>query len=118
VTPIDELKFEVNLRAGESLVIAPTKDVMEMGKILFGSYQTTAHLSDLDKEISGKPVPTHRMLLIRVVQTQMDDLFSDSNLNEKLTTIQARRAIGNCIRIQKRFLALPGGTNTTTASLH
>ena len=83
---IDELKFEVNLRSGESLVIAPTKDISEMGKIFFGSLQSSAHLSDLDKEIPDKPVPTHRMLLIRVVQTQMDDLFSNSNLNEKLIT--------------------------------
>ena len=86
ILPIDELKFEVNLRSGESLVIAPTKDISEMGKIFFGSLQPIAHLSDLDKAIPDKPVPTHRMLLIRVVQTQMDDLFSDSNLNEKLTT--------------------------------
>lgn len=86
ITPIDELKFEVNLRSGESLVLAPTKDVSEMGRILFGSLQPRANLSDLDKGIPDKPVPTHRMLLIRVVQTQMDDLFSDSNLNEKLIT--------------------------------
>ena len=86
VTPIDELKFEVSLRSGESLVIAPTKDVSEMGKILFGSQQPRAGLSDLDKNIPDKPVPSHRMLLIRVVQTQMDDLFSNSNVNEKLTT--------------------------------
>ena len=86
ITPIDELKFEVSLRSGESLVIAPTKDVSEMGKIFFGSLQPTVIASELDKGILDKPVPTHRMLLVRVVQTQMDDLFSDSNLNEKLTT--------------------------------
>ena len=86
ITPIDELKFEVSLRCGESLVIAPTKDVSEKGKIFFGSLQPTVIASELDKGILDKPVPTHRMLLVRVVQTQMDDLFSDSNLNEKLTT--------------------------------
>ena len=87
ITPIDELKFEVILRSGETLVVAPTKDISEMGKIFFGSFQpTSALLSDLDKEILNKPVPTHRMLLIRVFQTQMDDLFSNSNLNEKLIT--------------------------------
>jgi len=85
IAPLDELKFELDLRSGESLVIAPTKDVSDMGKILFGSDQTES-LTDLDSAVPSKPVATHRMLLIRVVQTQMDDLFSNSNLNEKLTT--------------------------------
>ena len=91
ITPLDELKFELNLRSGESLVIAPTKDVSDMGKILFGTLQTAGNSvgldsAGLDSSAPKKPVATHRMLLIRVVQTQMDDLFSDSNLNEKLTT--------------------------------
>ncbi len=86
VTPVDELKFELTLRSGESLVMAPTNDVTDMGRIFFGSYGTSEKLSDLDAEVANKPTPTHRLLMIRVVQTQMDDLFSDSNLNEKLTT--------------------------------
>ena len=86
ITPLDELKFELVLRSGESLVIAPTKDVSDIGKILFGSFQTRENAPEIDLAVPNKPVETHRMLLIRVVQTQMDDLFSDSNLNEKLTT--------------------------------
>jgi len=86
ITPVDELKFELELRSGESVVIAPTNDVSDMGKILFGSHQPAQDVAGLDAAVPNKPVSTHRMVLIRVVQTQMDDLFSDSNLNEKLTT--------------------------------
>jgi hypothetical protein len=82
VTRIEDLKFDVTLRPGESIVIAPTQDIAEMGRLFFGSSQVNAQ----SPGIPNRPVPTHRMLLIRVVQTQMDDLFSDSNLVEKLTT--------------------------------
>ena len=87
VTPLDELKFEVTLRSGESLVIAPTKDIADLGKLFFG----TPDNGDLTNPVSetkktNRPIPTHRVLLARLVQTQMDDLFSDANLGEKLTT--------------------------------
>ncbi len=81
VNKIKDLEFEVNLRAGESIVVAPTTDVADMGKLFFGSY---AHVEN--RSVEGRPVPSHRVLLIRVVQTQMDDLFSDANMVEKLTT--------------------------------
>jgi hypothetical protein len=74
VMRIDDLKFEVILRPGESIVIAPTQDVADLGKLFFGAGET-------EIELPGPPnrsVPTHRMLMIRVVQTQMDDLFSDA----------------------------------------
>lgn len=80
VTPIDELKFEVILRPGESLVVAPTKDIAELGEILFGNTQ-----SNRDEAESKRPLPTHRILMLRIVQTQMDDLFGKSNI-ERLTT--------------------------------
>ena len=80
VTPVDELKFEVTLRPGESLVVAPTKDIAELGGILLGSHGNAVGNSD-----SKRAVPTHRILMVRVVQTQMDDLFGKSN-TEKLAT--------------------------------
>ena len=84
VTPVDELKFDVSLRSGESIVLAPTSDVADLGELLFG---IGGQKSEVAEPKSSKPVrPKHRMLMIRVVQTQMDDLFSDNNLGEKLTT--------------------------------
>jgi len=79
-TPVDELKFEVTLRPGESLVVAPTTDVAELGRILFGNSRVRQDESD-----TNRPIPTHRILMVRVVQTQMDDLFGKSNI-ERLTT--------------------------------
>jgi hypothetical protein len=79
VIPIHDLKFEVRLRAGESIIIAPTQDLSELGKLFFGS-------SVPESDGAKNSTPTHRILMVRVVQTQMDDLFSDSNLVEKLTT--------------------------------
>jgi hypothetical protein len=80
VTPVDELKLDVTLRSGESIVLAPTSDVGDVGKVMFG-------VGEEALGVEKKPYHAlHRMLLIRVVQTQMDDLFSNSNLGEKLTT--------------------------------
>ena len=81
VLQVKELEFDVTLRPGESIVVAPTADIDDAGKLFFGSYA-----SDEEQKVEGRPFPTHRMLLIRVVQTQMDDLFSDANTAEKLTS--------------------------------
>jgi hypothetical protein len=81
VTPVKDLEFEVKLRPGESIAVAPTADIDDVGKLFFGSYA-----SDENQKVKGRPVSTHRVLLIRVVQTQMDDLFSDANTAEKLTS--------------------------------
>ncbi|MFK7766878.1 MAG: hypothetical protein AB8B55_06620 [Mariniblastus sp.] len=88
VTSLDDLKFEVTLRAGESLVVAPTSDVTDLGKLFFGAVGNGDLGSGVssDTATSKHPVPSHRVLLARLVQTQMDDLFSDANLGEKLTT--------------------------------
>lgn len=80
VIPIHDLKLEVTLRAGESIIIAPTRDLSELGKLLFGSSRPAP-------EEARKIFPTHRILMVRVVQTQMDDLFTDHHLTEKLTTM-------------------------------
>ena len=87
VTPVDDLKFAVTLRSGESIVIAPTQDVADLGKLLFGNSDIA---SESDVAVAQASRPTHRILLVRVVQTQMDDLFSESNLVEKLTTTPHR----------------------------
>lgn len=81
---IEELKFETILMAGESLVLAPTADVADLGKLFFGAAQSEA--SQLDSLPSDSPTASHRLLLVRIVQTQMDDLFNDSRFVEKLTT--------------------------------
>jgi hypothetical protein len=83
VIPIHDLKFEVTLRAGESIIIAPTKDLSDLGQLFFGSTVP-------ESAAAKKSIPTHRILMVRVVQTQMDDLFRDSNLVEKLTTAPLR----------------------------
>jgi hypothetical protein len=83
ISPVKDLEFEVTLRAGESIVVGPTPDLDGVGKLFFGSYALD---EDVSEQVEGRPVSTHRMLLIRVVQTQMDDLFSDANTVEKLTT--------------------------------
>ena len=81
---IKDLKFEVVLMSGESLVLAPTADVEDLGKLFFGAAQSEAN--HRDSTLSELPAASHRLLLVRIVQTQMDDLFNDSRFVEKLTT--------------------------------
>lgn len=83
VVPLHDVRFEATLRAGESIIIAPTRDMSQLGKIFFGSLEN-------ETAEPNKTTETHRMLMVRVVQTQMDDLFRDSNLTEKLTTAPQR----------------------------
>ena len=102
VAPVDELKFELNLRSGESLIVAPTPDNSGVGRLLFGEAASSLEVASAldsgkvtnDEAADGskpiRPEPLHRMMMVRVVQTQMDDLFSDANVGEKLTT-QATR---------------------------
>lgn len=87
VTKVDDLKFDVTLRPGETMVLAPTSDIAEMGKLLFGnSVASEAGGAPHNASIANPTTLTHRILMVRVMHTQMDDLFSDSNLVEKLTT--------------------------------
>ena len=81
---IRDLKFEIVLLSGESIVLAPTADVTDLGALFFGAAPSGADRSDSDPKLP--PVPFHRLLLVRIVQTQMDDLFNDSRFVEKLTT--------------------------------
>lgn len=75
---LTELAVEVGLRPGETIVLAPTSDRADLGKLFFDSlkpaedpHRTPSHL-------------THRVLLVRLVQTQLDDLFGQSFSNEPL----------------------------------
>lgn len=149
VIQLNELLFDVPLKPGETLVVAPTADVADLGKLFFGHHrpkQLNSHdlisdqphaekktlvqsLNELDlgplelgqldqladrlgkesreksdeereeAELSGSPrqtIPpqpdhlTHRILMIRVVQTQMDDVFGQSGSRERLTSTSRR----------------------------
>lgn len=75
---ISDLALEVVLRPGETLVLAPTADRSDLGKLCFDSlippedpHRTPSHL-------------THRFLLVRLVQTQLDDLFGQAISTEPL----------------------------------
>ncbi len=81
---VTELDFELILRAGETVVIAPTPDRTDLGYLLFESpegkediFSTSYHL-------------THRALLVRLVQTRRDDLFGDTVSGEPLSTHSTR----------------------------
>jgi hypothetical protein len=75
---LSELGVEVVLRPGETIVMAPTPDRTDLGKLFFDSiepvedpHRTPSHL-------------THRVLLVRLVQTQLDDLFGQGQSIEPL----------------------------------
>lgn len=101
VVPLEALRFEVSLRSGESLVLGPTPDLADLGELFFGT-PDLAEEDDLTLESDMaedplwatpelesdplQPPPLHRLLMIRVVQTQMDDLFEDSHQAEPLTS--------------------------------
>ena len=81
IVNVDELSFDVSVRLGETVVIGPTADVQDLGALFFANDHRAA---DAHRRL------THRMLLIRVVQTQLDDLFGNSVATEKLTTTSYR----------------------------
>ncbi|MEL7497232.1 MAG: hypothetical protein AAFN77_06445 [Planctomycetota bacterium] len=171
VQTVDRLKFELDLQAGETLVIGPTADIAQLGHLFFGPtdsadttltnpekmeletlettldqlaiqaealidevpeselsideaaepvspYENELKLADdalltdqelLEAEVremltvkdgeeavlpsfkfaegAPKPRPLHRLLLVRVVQTQLDDLFTEVNQTEPLTNV-------------------------------
>lgn len=138
VATLEQLEFEVPLRSGETLVIGPTTDIDQLGRLFFGQAiaieksellqqadwivqaiqdrqeRTLPELgideskfddligdleiddvdrslmdslgAALEKPAIAKPAPMHRLLMIRVVQTQLDDLFDDQVAAEPLTT--------------------------------
>jgi hypothetical protein len=79
-----ELGLETVLRPGETLVMAPTSDRADLGHLFFDalpapedSNRTASHL-------------THRVLLVRLVQTQLDDLFGKPFSTEPLASSLSR----------------------------
>lgn len=140
---IKQLSFEVVLRSGESVVVAPTADLDSLGQLFFGQANSSdeslglsmeselpavdriekadlAAIEEVEEDeldllgrseatvarnletidnmlaeeltIGGKaklarPDPLHRVFMIRVVQTQLDDLFTDVEEIEPLTSV-------------------------------
>jgi hypothetical protein len=80
VNRISELTLDVTMRPGETLVIAPTADVQDLGELFFGMPAAATGENNTPGHL------THRMLMVRVVQTQLDDLFGNSANQAKLTT--------------------------------
>lgn len=83
VNKLAELMFTLRVRPGETVVIAPTSDVEDLGSLFFGEPESASDQPARETNM------THRVLLVRVVQTQMDDLFGNSASNERLTTTSA-----------------------------
>jgi hypothetical protein len=136
VTKLTHLEFTATVRPGESVVISPTEDVTDLGKLFFGmadrkpvapneiaqisSDSLNSTKSEIELLIESLPIDTeddidnsnetfdllnldapwedpgktetvesnltHRILMVRVIQTQMDDLFGNSTINERLST--------------------------------
>ena len=73
-----DLKFGASLRSGETLVVAPTSDISDLGGLFFGP---------TDQEAEASADGTFRVLMLRLLQTQQDDLFdAESDLDELTTT--------------------------------
>lgn len=78
---LDELRFETTLKSGQTLILAPTGDMADLGGLLFGS-----PVDDSNLQQSASDPGAFRILLVRILQTQMDDLFAPEQQKEKLTT--------------------------------
>ena len=75
---LSELGVEVVLRPGETIVLAPTSDRADLGKLFFDAIRP-------DEDSNRTPFHlTHRVLLVRLVQTQLDDLFGKAISSEPL----------------------------------
>lgn len=74
---LKSLKFEACVRSGESLIIAPTSDMADLGGLFFGS--------EIDTQLQSND-GSYRVLMVRLLQTQMDDLFDSSPELDDLTT--------------------------------
>ncbi|MEM7781820.1 MAG: hypothetical protein AAF623_00470 [Planctomycetota bacterium] len=86
IEAIDELKLKLALRLGESVVLAPTEGLSfttqfesnTLGEVLFSPLD--------DPNLLGEVEPVHQFLVVRISQTQRDDLFSSNEQFKKLTT--------------------------------
>jgi hypothetical protein len=66
----DDLKMDVDLLPGETLICGPTSDIADLGELFFG--------------VPGAVPGNQRIMLIRLVQTQWDDLFGWRDGSDKL----------------------------------
>ena len=78
---LEDLRFESSLKSGQTLILAPTSDMGDLGGLLFGSA-----VADRIASNTSNTSRSFRILLVRILQTQMDDLFAPVELKEKLTT--------------------------------
>lgn len=77
---LSELSLEVALRPGETVVLAPTPDRTDLGQLFFETIEPAHNPNRTPSHL------THRVLLIRLVQTQLDDLFGSAPSTEPLTS--------------------------------
>lgn len=89
VQKLADLAVDLSLRPGETIVLAPTSDISDLGKLFFGEPDRKpdrgqAMPDDADSQL------THRFLMIRVVQTQIDDLFGNFSAQQNLNTTSRR----------------------------
>jgi hypothetical protein len=68
----DDLRMEVTLAAGQTFVLSSTADAAGLGRQFFNS--------------EGAEKKTQRILLIRLAQTQFDDLFAPDRMIEPIAT--------------------------------
>lgn len=61
IKAIEDLRLSIKVRPGETMVVGPTSQLVDLGELMFGNGDRTDFW--------------HRLLLVRVVQTQHDDLF-------------------------------------------
>ena len=77
---LDELSFELCLRSGESAIIGPTSDLGDLGALFFAN----PNRSEIESDASDNG--SFRFLMVRLLQTQMDDLFESGPVKEKLSS--------------------------------
>jgi hypothetical protein len=81
---LPELAMEVVLRPGETVVLAPTPDRADLGQLFFETLRPSVDTNRTPSHL------THRFLLVRLVQTQLDDLFGNAQSTEPLISNTAR----------------------------
>ena len=96
IQTLEELQFEAALLPGETLIVAATPDLADLGELFFaplvGQEESSANSDDSPASISRQAMlwsdrGSQRMLLIRLVHTQMDDLFQAPENEGRLSTV-------------------------------
>ncbi len=94
IQKLQELKFDVTLQPGETLMIAATPDLTDLGELFFTPWITADEVSEAKspESVSRQAMlwseqGSQRMLLVRLVHTQMDDLFAVPVTESRLSTV-------------------------------